>query len=220
MTGGEAMEYWIEDPRPIAARAPYTFFLPSAEELGALEEGDLVKLLFEYGIEVEKWGAERMWVTVTAIEGDEVVGALANVPDEPRSPLSLGDSIRFLRQHALAVLWAEGKDGPKPPEYREYWDRCMVDDCVIEDGVPVEYLYREQPDMGKPGDRYPDSGWRIRGRQGDTSDADMDARTASYVALGLVLNKDDSWLELINAPVGAAFMRNSASGEYEAVEPA
>lgn len=162
MNGGESTEYWIEDPRPIAARAPYTFFLPSPEELQAIEVGDLIKLLFEYSIEAEKWDAERMWVTVTSLDGDEVGGRLANIPDEPRSPLSLGDPIKFNRHDALAVLWAEGKRGPEPPEYREYWDRCMVDDCVIEDGVPVEYIYREQPDLTKSDDRYLDSGWRRR----------------------------------------------------------
>jgi len=218
MTRQEPEGYWIDDPRPIAARAPYTFFLPSPAELQAIEVGDLVKLLFEYGIEAEKWDAERMWVTVTSIEGNEAVGRLDNEPDEPRSPVRLGDFIGFDRRHALAVLWAEGKHGPEPPEYREYWDRCMVDDCVIEDGVPVEYIYREQPDLMKPDDRYPDSGWRIRGKQGDASDDDMDARKASYVALGLVLNRDDSWLGVIDAPIGSAFMRNFDSDEYQAIE--
>lgn len=39
--------YTLDDPRPIAEGAPYTFYLPSTEEIAAVGPGDLVKLLFE-----------------------------------------------------------------------------------------------------------------------------------------------------------------------------
>lgn len=103
--------YWIEDPRPIAADAPYTFFLPSVEEVQAIEVGDLVKLAFQYEGDIEKWGGERMWVTVTSIDGDELAGNLSNEPDEPQSPLKLNDQVSFSRPWALAIVWAEGKQG-------------------------------------------------------------------------------------------------------------
>jgi hypothetical protein len=84
----------------------------------------------------------------------------------------------------------------------------LVDDCVLYEGVPVEYLYREMPDMQQDGDKYADSGWRIRGRQGAATDAEMDERKLSYVALGAVLNRDDSWIGWIDAPIGTALMRD------------
>lgn len=40
---GGNTNYTIMDPRPIAAEAPYSFFLPHEVELAALRVGDLVK---------------------------------------------------------------------------------------------------------------------------------------------------------------------------------
>src|SRR3546814_1942806 len=90
--------------------------------------------------------------------------------------------------------------------------------CPLRSPEPVEFIYREEPDMQQDGDTYPDSGWRIRGRQGSASDADMEARKSSYVALGAVLNRDDSWLRWIDAPVGTALMRDFDRNIYVAQE--
>ena len=68
--------------------------------------------------------------------------------------------------------------------------------------------------MQQEGDQHLDSGWRFRGRSGSESDEGMERRALSYVALGAVLNRDDSWLHLIDAPIGSAFMRNFETGEY------
>lgn len=210
----EATSYIVTDPRPLAAGASYTFFLPGEAELAAIRQQDHVKLLFDYPHQTETWAAERMWVKVTHVEGDRLRGELDNEPDEPTSPLVLGQMVDFQRHHILAIQWAHPENAPQSPESREYWSRCLVDDCILEGLEPVEFIYREKPDMAQDGDRYPDSGWRIRGRQGNATDADMEARKLSYVALGAVLNRDDSWLAWIDEPVGTALMRDFTTGTY------
>ncbi len=206
--------YSIDDPRPIAAGAPYTFYLPSSERLAALAVGDLVKLIIRGVPPGEEYDAERMWVTITSIIDDEMVGELANEPlDIPQ--LSPGDKIKFHRWNIVdAELEGEDRNSIGLYPRREFWDRCLVDRCVIDDGVRVGYLYREAPDMAEPDDKYPDSGWRLRGEVVDP-DEDLDERKFDYLALGAVLNKDDCWLHLIGSPIGSAYLWNAQTQDYE-----
>jgi hypothetical protein len=206
--------YTLLDPRPIAVEAPYTFILPSSLEIAAIGKGDLVKLTFEYHHQTEKWAAERMWVIVETVEADKLRGVLDNHPNEPTSQLKAGDAVVFERHHILAIDWANSEAAPPAPNYRTYWERCLVDQCVLDGEEPVEYLYREEPEPKSEADEHPDSGWCIRGRMGDATDADMAAREMAYVALGAVLNRDDSWIEWIDAPVGTRLMRDFETTAY------
>ena len=206
--------YDILDPRPIAAEAPYTFFFPSPSEIAAVGKGDLVKLLFDYPHQTEKWAAERMWVIVESCEGNDLRGVLDNNPDEPTSPLKAGDELAFKRHDILAIEWDNPNAAPSAADYREYWDRCLVDQCVLDGQEPVEYIYREEPDMASNDDKHADSGWRIRGRVSSAIDAEIDERKVAYVALGAVLNRDDSWIGWIDAPIGTALMRDFETNTY------
>jgi hypothetical protein len=207
----------IDDPRPIQADAPYTYFLPSAERIDALRPGDLVKLVIRSHPPGREWDAERMWVEVKSIAPDGWTGILANTPsDMPQ--LREGSPLIFHPFQIIDLIYDGDRQGPAEPPRRAYWDRCMVDRCVVNDGVPVYFLYREQPNMTEEGDSDPDSGWRIRGDYRDLSDEQLNTRKADYIAIGKVLNADDSWLHLIDSPIGSAWLRNFETGEYEPFE--
>lgn len=212
--------YTIDDPRPIAEEARYTFLLPTENQLLALRAGDLSKLIFRSHRGGWEWDAERMWVTITSVEGEALVGTLDNVPfDMPQ--LKIGAAIAFRRSDIIDLQWNGDRTAlpPPPAAGREYWDRCMVDACVVAGTSKVEYLYREEPDLGQESDTFPDSGWRIRGTDDAISADQRNGASPQYVALGAVLNRDDSWLALIDAPVGSRFIRDLDRGNFVACDP-
>jgi hypothetical protein len=207
--------YEIIDPRPIAAQAKYTYFLPHAVELDAIESGDLVKLAFSAIPASEKWGGERMWVRVTSLDREMLEGTLESQPDD-MPQLDAGALVAAPRTHLLDIIF-ENIDRRALPFFeprREYWERCMVDEAILHQGLSVHYLYRETPDLAGEHDKYADSGWRIRGNMRNTSAEELSNRKAVYVALGAVLNRDDSWLHLIDEPIGSSFERNFETGRY------
>lgn len=209
------LAYVLDDPRPIASRAPYTYFLPSSARLAAVKPDDKVQLLFRSQAEFPKYDVERMWVRVDAMEGEHFVGTLESTPfDMPG--LMKGERVSFERFHMISVLFhdAETENRIADEPVRQYWDRCLVDRCVLYDDVSVEYLYREQKSLKREGDKYADSGWRIRGDTRGCSAEDVASRKVEYVALGAVLNRDDSWLALIDEPTGSAFLRDWITSAY------
>ena len=207
--------YALDDPRPIAAENPYTYYLPSQPELEALLPGDLVQLVFRPTDGGRKWGAERMWVQIERIEGDSLSGTLESEPEDMPGLLK-GELVEFRRYHVIDCVWSEERavdPPPRPPARRGYVERCLVDRCVTEDRVSVHYLYREEPEPLSHDDR-PDSGWRIRGDYRGVSDAELDNREVEFVAIARVLNADDTWIHLVDAPIGSAFIRDWQTGEF------
>ncbi|KTF69208.1 immunity protein Imm33 domain-containing protein [Sphingomonas sp. HT-1] len=208
--------YRITDPRSLAESAPYTFFLPSENEVLALRRGDLAKLIFQSVPASTDYAAERMWVVITLADGDHLIGQLDNAPiDMPQ--LRPGSEIRFRRGDVIDLRWGADRPvrPPSAPARRHYEERCLVDSCVLRDGLAVHYLYRE---AGLPHDEgeSPDSGWRIRGDfRAEADDAAIDARRTEWTTIGHVLNADDSWVSLVDAPVGSAYVRNWQSNRFE-----
>jgi len=209
-------KYEIEDPRPVKANAPYTFFSPSDDRLNALEVGDSVKIVIRSIPAGLDYDAERMWLEIVSIDEDNITGSLDNEPfDMPQ--LKPKDIINFQRFHIIDYQWKdEGKENRFPVvKSIQRWERCLVDNCVLNRKVPVDYLYREEPDMGNEDAKYPDSGWRIRGDVELMTDDEYENDDASYIALGKVLNEDDSWIHLIDEPVGSRFFKNKETGKFE-----
>ena len=80
---------------------------------------------------------------------------------------------------------------------------CLATDRITVDGVPVGYMYREEPD----GD-YPDSGWRFTA--GDESDEYMDDPDNSGIyTLNTICNYDPDIIPLLHFPYGTVFYRDS-----------
>ena len=175
-----------------------------------------MKLIFASTHPDAQYDAERMWVEVATIGGHRFTGRLANDPDDIPG-LSYDEMISFESSHIVAITFQDEKTS-EAHDYpvREYWDRCLVDDCVLQGESKVALIYREDPLPMQEGHRYPDSGWRIRGDQRGLSDAELEARdeVACFVALGAVLNRDDSWVHLIDDPIGARYNRDWTTNKF------
>lgn len=81
-------------------KTPETFWIPSDSDKAAIKPGDYAKLIFS--VEGNDGPAERMWVLVTARDGDSITGTLDNQPY--RLPLKHGAQIEFGPDHVIQIL--------------------------------------------------------------------------------------------------------------------
>lgn len=200
--------WWLTNAEESQRNAPYTFYRPSAETIGKLRVGNQVKLIFEFDNPDPEgqYSAERMWVTITAIDGGRFKGELDNEPYELKA-LKYGDPVEF---EACNIISTDVAD-PESPDADRFFARCFVTRKVLYDGEKVGYLYREDPEQEN------DSGWRIMAGT-ESSEYMNDSDNVFYVALGAVLNKDDSFLDLLESPSGSAFERDGQTGQFKPVE--
>ncbi len=205
----------LVDPRPLRDAAPYTFYLPSPAALDHAAQGDLVRLMFEAAGPEDDGHAERMWVQVTGRTGETLTGTLDNKPyDIPG--LSLGDVLTLDVHHILDIEWADPAKAPEDPDPTEQWlARCLVERAVIEGRAPVGFLFREVPETPEASP-YPDSGWCLRPHEEDIGAEEYAAEDIVYVAIGAVLNHDDTFINLLKSPPGTAFERQS-DGQFAPV---
>ena len=198
------MQSWhLSNADELATENKYTFYKPSEKVIRKVAVGEVVKLIFRFESEnPDAPAAERMWVLVDEIGAQgSFKGRLNN---EPRhiADLKLDDPVEFESCH---IINTEHDDDDNLVE--KYIKRCFVTKRVLEDGVPVGYLYREEPDNED------DSGWRITAND-ETEEYMDDSDNSAYVSLGAVLSKDDSFIELLGSPAGSAFARDSESGRF------
>jgi hypothetical protein len=200
------MPSWeLVDADPIASENPYTFYKPSRDVIGRVRPGELVKLIFRFkSSDPGAPSAERMWVLVEDVLPDgSFRGRLDNEP-KYISDLKVNDPIAFQPCH---IINTEHDDNENLVE--RYIKRCFVTNRVLIDGQRVGYLYREEPDEER------DSGWRLTAN--DESEEYMsNADNLAYVSLGAVLSKDDSFRDLLDSPVGSAFVRDEEAGRFVA----
>lgn len=193
-----ASSWSLEDAQAWALRFPYTYLRPSAQVVAGLKVGDHVKLTFcpldAHG-DALAGRAERMWVRIAAIEGDgQFKGRLANHPRVVEA-LLLGATVSFEARHVFAV------EGTAPDEFeRKLATRCLVTHRVLREGARIGYVYRQESEHSL------DSGWRFSAGD-EAEDYVSDDANFAVVSLGALLNRDDSFLTLLDADVGAEFLR-------------
>jgi hypothetical protein len=189
------MPSWhLENADLIAAEHKYTFFKSPFETIALVKPGEVVKLIFVFESEdPEAPRAERMWVVVDSIEANGTfIGRLNNHPSWIKD-LKLDDQVTF---DASNIINTEHDDDNNLVE--RYIKRCFVTHRILNDGVKVGYLYREAADNDR------DSGWRFTAN--DESDEYMEnSNNISFVSVGAVLSRDDSFVHLLDAPEGSSF---------------
>jgi hypothetical protein len=198
------MQSWhLANADELAQENKYTFYKPSEHIIQKVAIGEVVKLIFRFeSDDPEAPAAERMWVLVDEIGPQgRFKGRLNN---EPRhiTDLKLDDSIEFESCH---IINTEHDDNDNLVE--KYIKRCFVTNRVLRDGVPVGYLYREEPDHDD------DSGWRFTAND-ETTEYMENSDNSAYVSIGAVLSKDDSFIALLESKAGSAFVRDSESGQF------
>ena len=198
---GNERAWELEDPTEIASANKYTFYMPSKQGKALLKPGDHVKLIF-VGLTADS-NTERMWVQITTRDGDTFTGTLGNQP-YGMDGLNFGDVIDFSAKHIICM----GIDDPHDfsDQIEKYRSRCNLTPQVLE-GAKISYLYREEPEA-RPGDMYPDSGWRMTHVKED-DDSEFEVRS-----LGFILNKDDSFVRFLDDPVGTKLQWDEKTLEY------
>jgi hypothetical protein len=195
------------DADPVALANKYTFYKPSRELIGKVRPGELVKLIFEFdSADPAAPRAERMWVRVTELQPPE--GFIGTLDNDPRyiKDLAVGDRVTF---QACNIINTEHHDDDDNL-VNKYIRRCFVTKRVLDGEDPPGYVYREEPD------RADDSGWRILAGN-ETDEFLDDPANSTYVSLGAVLGTDDSFVHLLESPVGSAFIRDRATGVFKLV---
>ncbi len=187
-----AKDWWLDDARAIAEEHPYSFWIPARQVVQKLAPGDQVKLIFSFeSADPDAPGAERMWVTIDEVSGNEFRGTLDNEPAY-MTQIKIGAAIKFSAHH---IINTDLKD-PSSEAFERYFKRCFVTHRIIEQSEKPGYAYREQPDSED------DSGWRFL--VGDESDEYLDdAANTSCIAVGKVLNQDRTLVSIFDEAEGS-----------------
>lgn len=204
--------WYLEDVRELADSEPYTCRVPSPEVIAMLGEGDAVLLMFASEEEDEADDAmERLWVRITEIDGDDFRGELDD-PSESFPDLEPGDVIEFSINHIIDTQ----RDDPVPNIVEQYAQACFVTSRVLEDEQPVGALYRENPQDAE--EEMPNfSGWNIMA--GDEDDDYLDnSDNWHFVSLGTVLNIDDRFIDVLDAPYDSEFVYDAETDSFVEVE--
>lgn len=198
------MKYTLQDPRPIHAENPYSFYTPCQARLDALAKGDSVKALFMP--EDEDDPTERMWVVIDEIADGHIKGRLANDPMFATGT-SHGDPIEMEAWHVIDIETERNDDPPETNDNGRFFARCLVD-ARIDGGAPIARIVRDQdPPVDFHGKgMFPWSGWRF---EADGYEAGMAVET---YALIVPMRRELGYEDLLGSPPGSVIIRDGAGG--------
>lgn len=193
----------------IAQWSKYTFYKPSQKIIEQLKPGNICKLIFKFNSNnPEHPSAERMWVIIDSIDGDKFTGHLDNEPFYIED-IKVGDSVTFEPKHIIDLDINDNE----PNLVEKFLDRCFATRRIIYEKTKIGYFYREEP-MEEDKDGFKDSGWRFL--EGYESQEYLDdSENSQFVSLGLILNIDDSFINLLEKPIGSAFIRDNETGQFK-----
>lgn len=202
----------LDDADIIAKEAKYTFYKPSQSLINRLQVGNLVKLIFRFETDTPNQpGAERMWVEITAIQNGKYSGTLANDPYYIKD-LKHKDVLAFEARHIIQVY---DLDETEPHFTEKYLHRCIATQKVLYENTKIKYFYRQES-LGELQNGIYDTGWVFMA--GDETDEYLEnVENLHMVSLGAVLNKDDSFVHLLDEPVGSAFGWDENLGKYRQI---
>jgi hypothetical protein len=156
------------------------------------------------------------WIDVHSADGEWIEGKI--VKDQYFGDDPILDQVIRVPKRVISDIRFE--DPQKDELLRELPGIKYANYCVMDPRMSkVQYVYRQEPCLTMEGDEAPDSGWRIKGDRRAYSEEEFGCvEAAKYYPLYLALNTDDSWLHLIDKPVGTAFKRDRKTGLFVEVK--
>jgi hypothetical protein len=209
------MEYksWsLDNAVELQKEFSYTFYRPSEAIIDSLKTGDIVKLIFRFESDEPNMPvAERMWVMIEVINDDGTfVGKLDNDPFHIKD-IKAGNEVIFSREHIIQYDTIDDLDIEDTNDITKYLKKCFVSNHIMHYGYKVGRLYREEPDDED------ETGWTFMSDY-ETQEYVDDSKNLQYIAIGKVLNIDNSFINLLDEPVGSTYVRDDISGTFFKVE--
>ena len=201
----------IVDPRPLAKQCPYLAGLPNEECLNIISKSDTVKVRFRWLERPrgrgEHYLGEDVSIDVLSVTPNYFEGRMTVPSDWPQPSSDV--VIRFGKWAVTGVSFADPKYQPLAELPQEkYATRCLMDNSLV-GGRKVQHIFRDEPKIWRNDKISADSGWRV-----STGSTFLDTGDVDYRPLYNVLYLDNSWLHLIDQPVGSAFKRDEKTGLF------
>ena len=207
------MRSWkLDNAKDVQKEFPYTFYKPSEEIISKLKVGDIVKLIFSFeSDEPNVPRAERMWVIIQSINSESYVGTLDNDPYHIKD-IKAGDRVDFRKEHIIDFDTIEdlGIEDTNADIIESYFKKCFVSNQIMNEGFKVGRLYKEKPEDED------DTGWVLLSNYESQEYMD-DSSNMQFIAIGKILNIDDSFIHLLNEPIDSEFERDAVTNSFYSI---